>query len=161
MRRTMSATSRHSLPVLVGVVLIGSVTRSRPRLVAATGAVYENAFCSLMKSARTIVFRRSWKRWPEPTTSYVTLVSAPPAEGHWAGNWTVIAADDKAVARVTLTGTHRGEFAGIPPTDKAVEVKLIDIMRFDDAGLICEHWGVADMLSLMQQLGVVPAGPTA
>jgi steroid delta-isomerase-like uncharacterized protein len=73
----------------------------------------------------------------------------------------VIAADDKAVARVTLTGTHRGEFAGVPPTDKAVEVKMIDIMRFDDAGLICEHWGVADMLSLMQQLGVVPAGPTA
>jgi hypothetical protein len=30
-------------------------------------------------------------------------------------------------------------------------------MRFDDEGLVCEHWGVADMLSLMQQLGVVPA----
>jgi steroid delta-isomerase-like uncharacterized protein len=73
----------------------------------------------------------------------------------------VIAADDKTVARVTLTGTHRGEFAGVPPTDKAVEVKMIDIMRFDDAGLICEHWGVADMLSLMQQLGAVPASPTA
>jgi steroid delta-isomerase-like uncharacterized protein len=73
----------------------------------------------------------------------------------------VIAADDKAVARVTLTGTHRGEFAGVPPTDRAVEVKMIDIMRFDDAGLICEHWGVADMLSLMQQLGAVPPGPTA
>ena len=73
----------------------------------------------------------------------------------------VIAGDDRAVARVTLTGTHRGEFAGIPPTDKRVEVKLIDIMRFDDAGLICEHWGVADMLSLMQQLGVVPSGPAA
>jgi steroid delta-isomerase-like uncharacterized protein len=73
----------------------------------------------------------------------------------------VIAAGDKAVARVTLTGTHRGEFAGVPATDKAVEVELIDIMRFDDAGLICEHWGVADMLSLMQQLGVVPSGPAA
>jgi len=72
----------------------------------------------------------------------------------------VIAADDKAVARVTLTGTHRGEFAGVPPTDKHVEVKLIDIMRFDDAGRICEHWGVADMFSLMQQLGVAP-GPAA
>jgi steroid delta-isomerase-like uncharacterized protein len=71
----------------------------------------------------------------------------------------VIAADDKAVARVTLSGTHRGEFAGIPPTDKRVEVQLIDIMRFDEAGLICEHWGVADMLSLMQQLGAVPSGP--
>ena len=72
----------------------------------------------------------------------------------------VIATGDKAVARVTLNGTHRGEFAGITATDKLVEVNLIDIMRFDDAGLICEHWGVADMYSLMQQLGVEP-GPAA
>jgi hypothetical protein len=40
-------------------------------------------------------------------------------------------------------------------------MELIDIMRFDDAGLACEHWGVADMLTLMQQLGVVPAAPPA
>jgi predicted ester cyclase len=50
---------------------------------------------------------------------------------------------------------------GVPPTDARVEMQLIDIMRFDDAGRVCEHWGVADMLSLMQQLGVVPAGPAA
>jgi hypothetical protein len=34
-------------------------------------------------------------------------------------------------------------------------------MRFDEAGRVFEHWGVADMLSLMQQLGVVPAGAPA
>ena len=49
---------------------------------------------------------------------------------------------------------------GVPPTGKAVEIQFFDIMRFDDAGLVFEHWGVADMLSLMQQLGVVPAGPS-
>lgn len=49
----------------------------------------------------------------------------------------------------------------MPPTGTHVEAELIDIMRFDDAGLVCEHWGVADMLSLLQQLGVVPAGPPA
>lgn len=38
-------------------------------------------------------------------------------------------------------------------------MELIDIMQFDDAGLVREHWGVADMVGLMQQLGVVPAGP--
>lgn len=69
----------------------------------------------------------------------------------------LIASDDKAVARVKATATHRGEFMGVPPTGAHVELQLIDIMRFDDEGLVCEHWGVADMLSLMQQLGVVPA----
>ena len=69
----------------------------------------------------------------------------------------LIAGDDKTVARVKATATHRGEFMGVPPTGRRVEIQLIDIMRFNDDGLVCEHWGVADMLSLMQQLGVVPA----
>jgi steroid delta-isomerase-like uncharacterized protein len=73
----------------------------------------------------------------------------------------LIASENKAVARVKATATHQGEFMGVPPTGKAVEIQLIDIMRFDDAGLVREHWGVADLLSLMQQLGVVPAGPPA
>ena len=73
----------------------------------------------------------------------------------------LIAGEDKTVARLTATGTHKGEFMGVPPTGRHVDVQLIDIMRFDGAGLVCEHWGVADMLSLMQQLGVVPAGPPA
>ena len=73
----------------------------------------------------------------------------------------LIASDDKAVGRVRATATHQGEFMGMSPTGKRVEVQLIDIMRFDDAGLVCEHWGVTDMLSLMQQLGVVPAEPPA
>jgi steroid delta-isomerase-like uncharacterized protein len=73
----------------------------------------------------------------------------------------LIARDDKTVARVTVTATHQGEFMGVPATGKRVEIQLIDIMRFDDAGLVCEHWGVTDMLSLMQQLGVVPAGSAA
>jgi steroid delta-isomerase-like uncharacterized protein len=73
----------------------------------------------------------------------------------------LIANGDKAVARVTATGTHKAEFMGMPPTGARVDVQLIDIMRFDGAGLVCEHWGDADMLSLMQQLGAVPAGPPA
>ena len=73
----------------------------------------------------------------------------------------LIADGDKTVARVGVTGTHKGEFMGVPPTAARVEMQLIDIMRFDGSGLVCEHWGVADMLSLMQQLGVVPTGPPA
>src|SRR6266699_3699560 len=59
----------------------------------------------------------------------------------------LIANGDKTVARVTVTGTHKGEFIGVPATGTRVDMQLIDIMRFDGAGLVCEHWGVADMLS--------------
>ena len=73
----------------------------------------------------------------------------------------LLAEGDRTVARVRMTGTHQGADLGIPPTGAAVDVQLIDIMRFDAAGRVREHWGVADMLSLMQQLGVVPAGAPA
>ena len=68
----------------------------------------------------------------------------------------VIAEGDRAVARVTTTGTQTGDWMGMPASGRRVEVKLIDIMRFDDSGKISEHWGVMDMLSMLQQLGVVP-----
>jgi len=67
------------------------------------------------------------------------------------------ASGDKAVARLRVSGTHQGEFMGIPATGKPVSVNLIDITRFGDDGLAREHWGVADMLGMMQQLGVIPA----
>src|SRR3990172_6244040 len=73
----------------------------------------------------------------------------------------VIASGDKAVARVQVTGTHMGEFMGIPATGMPVAVNLIDITRFGDDGLAREHWGVVDQLALMQQIGVIPAGPPA
>ena len=73
----------------------------------------------------------------------------------------VIASGDKAVARVQVSGTHKGEFMGMPATGKSAAVNLIDITRFGDDGLAREHWGVVDQLALMQQLGVIPAGPPA
>jgi steroid delta-isomerase-like uncharacterized protein len=69
----------------------------------------------------------------------------------------VIASGDKAVARVTVSGTNTGEFMGMPATGKSAAVKLIDITRFGDDGLAREHWGLVDQLALMQQLGVIPA----
>ena len=73
----------------------------------------------------------------------------------------VIASGDKAVARVQVTGTHKGEFLGMPATGKSVAVNLIDITRFGDDGLAREHWGVSDQLALLQQLGAIPAGAPA
>jgi len=73
----------------------------------------------------------------------------------------IIASGEKAVARVRVTGTNKGEFMGMPATGKSVSMKLIDITRFGDDGLAREHWGVVDQLALMQQLGVIPAGSPA
>ena len=73
----------------------------------------------------------------------------------------VIASGDKAVARVRVTGTHQGPFMGMAATGKRVDVWLIDIIRFGDDGLAREHWGVVDQLTMLQQLGAIPAGPPA
>ena len=71
----------------------------------------------------------------------------------------VLASGDKAVARVRATGTHQGEFLGMAPTGKSVDVQLIDITRFGEDGLAREHWGVFDALAMMQQLGAIPQSP--
>jgi steroid delta-isomerase-like uncharacterized protein len=73
----------------------------------------------------------------------------------------VLVSGNKTVTRVRATGTHEGELMGMPPTGKSVDVKLIDIMQFDDTGMIREHWGIVDMWSMMQQLGAIPESPPA
>jgi steroid delta-isomerase-like uncharacterized protein len=67
----------------------------------------------------------------------------------------LVAEGDKVVTRNTLRATHSGTFLGIPPTGKQVEFSLIDIYRLVN-GKIAAHWGLTDMLGLMQQLGIVP-----
>jgi steroid delta-isomerase-like uncharacterized protein len=75
----------------------------------------------------------------------------------------VLPSGDKVVVRARVTGTHQGEFMGIPPTGKSIDVPVIDIIRFGDDGLAHEHWGIFDQMKLMQQLGVAPGpgGPPA
>lgn len=69
----------------------------------------------------------------------------------------VLVSGDKAVARVSATGTHQGEFMGMPASGRSIDVQLIDIIRFGDDGLAREHWGIFDQMKMMQQLGAVPA----
>lgn len=68
----------------------------------------------------------------------------------------VIAEGDKLVARNTVTGTHQGEYMGVPPTGKSITYNEIFIVRFVK-GRIAETWGVVDVLSQMRQLGVIQA----
>ena len=67
----------------------------------------------------------------------------------------IIAEGDKVVIRQTWTGTHKGEFMGVPPTDKSVSFGVIDIIRVA-GGKFVEHWGQMDSMGLMQQLGAIP-----
>ncbi|TDD02589.1 ester cyclase [Nonomuraea deserti] len=68
----------------------------------------------------------------------------------------VIAEGDKMVSRNTVTGTHQGEFRGLPPTGRSVAYNEIFIFRFAD-GRIAEIWGVVDLLTQMRQLGALPS----
>ena len=76
--------------------------------------------------------------------------------------WTTdeqIAEGDKVVSRFTWTGTHRGEFLGIPPTQRNVTVwgVVIDVVR---EGKFSESRIIMDTMGLMQQLGVIPGPPS-
>ena len=68
----------------------------------------------------------------------------------------LIAEGDKVVARITMKGTNKGSFMGIPPTGNHITFSGIYIARIAD-GKIVEHWGEEDSIGLMQQLGVLPA----
>jgi steroid delta-isomerase-like uncharacterized protein len=68
----------------------------------------------------------------------------------------VIAEGDKVVSRNTVTGTHQGEYRGVPPTGKSVTYREIFVMRFA-GGRIAEIWGVVDVFSQLRQLGMIPA----
>ena len=70
----------------------------------------------------------------------------------------VVSEGDRAAARVTFGGTHKGEMMGMPPTGKSFEASTIDILRFE-GGKAAEHWGVTDQMGMMQQLGVIPEQP--
>jgi predicted ester cyclase len=50
---------------------------------------------------------------------------------------------------------------GIAASGKSIDIQAIDILQFGADGLAHEHWGVMDIMSMMQQIGAVPQGPPA
>jgi steroid delta-isomerase-like uncharacterized protein len=67
----------------------------------------------------------------------------------------MLADGDMEAALSVLTGTHKGDFMGVPATGRTVEIKGMDIIRVKD-GKVVEHWGLTDSMGLMQQLGALP-----
>lgn len=99
--------------------------------------------------------------WPE-------LIKGPEGFKQWVGAARTLFPDfqitvddlvsegDKVASRITMQGTHRGELPGFPPpTGRHVHFEGIFVRRLEN-GLFVEGWDIADMMGLMQQLGVVP-----
>jgi len=64
-----------------------------------------------------------------------------------------LVADDENVAfAYTLTGTHKGDFNGIPATGKKIKARGLQISKFKD-GKMVERWGSSDELGILKQLG--------
>jgi steroid delta-isomerase-like uncharacterized protein len=67
----------------------------------------------------------------------------------------MVAEEDKVAARFTARGIHKGAFMGLPATGKSITMTGIEIFRIEN-GRIAELWGEANLLGLMQQLGILP-----
>ncbi len=67
----------------------------------------------------------------------------------------MVAEGDKVAVRLNVTGTHKGEFQGIPPTGKELSLDEMGLITIID-GKITEGWISADMMRLMQQIGALP-----
>ena len=69
------------------------------------------------------------------------------AEIHWQ-----LADGDRVTTYKTYHGTHEGPFLGVAPTHRKIHFETVDVMRVQN-GKITDHWGVGNLLSLMQQIG--------
>lgn len=64
----------------------------------------------------------------------------------------MVADDDNVAIAYTVTGTHKGDFQGVPATGKKIKARGMQIARFED-GKIAERWGSSDELGILKQIG--------
>ena len=69
----------------------------------------------------------------------------------------IVAGEDTVWLRSRVTAKNTLPFLGWPATGKEVEIDVFDVIRFS-AGKAIEHWGVADRLGLLEQLGLADEG---
>ena len=93
--------------------------------------------------------------WTTPDKSgvrnlYTCVRAALPdfhAEIHWQ-----LADGDRVTTYKTYYGTHEGQFLGVAPTHRRIYFETVEVMRVHN-GKITDHWGVVNLLSLVQQIG--------
>jgi predicted ester cyclase len=102
-----------------------------------------NSEAGEVRGADTIKQEIEWFRNAVPDLTYT--VEDQVAEG------------DKVVSRYTASGTHQGEFFGVAPTGKRIEMSGIQIDSFDEeSGKMVEEWPEYDLLGAMRQMGAAP-----
>ncbi|HEU0000336.1 MAG TPA: ester cyclase [Ktedonobacteraceae bacterium] len=97
----------------------------------------------------------SSNRGPESMRQLITMLSTAFPDMHYTIE-ELVAEGDTVVARVTVSGTHRGPFQGLPPTGRSFRQDQMHFIRFRD-GKVVEHRAVRDDLGVMRQLGVIAA----
>jgi steroid delta-isomerase-like uncharacterized protein len=66
-------------------------------------------------------------------------------------------AGDRLAQELTITGTHRGELLGVPPTGRWTVTYAAMIVTFDEDGMVIEGAAYWNLLAMLQQLGVAPS----
>jgi predicted ester cyclase len=102
---------------------------------------YKAHYPSIAKSITLEEHLQMWKMFKEAFPDIKETVAG------------IIAKGDKVILRLTIRGTHTGEFMGIQPTGKEFEYSAIEVYRIYE-GKVVEVWGEADNLGLNQQLGM-------
>jgi steroid delta-isomerase-like uncharacterized protein len=69
----------------------------------------------------------------------------------------ILAQGDRVAARITLRGTHKGAFSGVPATGREADIQAALICRISQ-NKIAEVWAFPNELGLLRQLGVIPTG---
>jgi len=67
----------------------------------------------------------------------------------------LVAERDLVVGHMTTEGTQAGELMGIPASGKKISITEMHMVRIAN-GKAVEHWGLANAMAMMQQLGVIP-----
>jgi steroid delta-isomerase-like uncharacterized protein len=67
----------------------------------------------------------------------------------------IVAEGDKVAVRLNVTGTHKSEFRGIPPSGRKLSLDEMAFLTIID-GRITEGWITSDTMSFMQQIGAIP-----
>lgn len=68
----------------------------------------------------------------------------------------ILAEGDKVILRITVTGTHKAEFAGVEPTGRNASWHLVEELRFRE-GKVIEHWDVINYMPMLKAIGKVPS----